>query len=74
MYMFPPIIEYTDAGVRDSAKSMIITLMMLHGEKVLKQCDHLSERQLNDFQAKLSMLQIEHNENRLIDPLLNEYK
>jgi len=51
--------DHRDSGVRDAAKSLVLTLMMVRGEKVLRSlenCDEISERQLNEFRTKFAII------------------
>lgn len=52
--------EHKDGGVRDSVKSLIATLMAVHGEGCildsLKDCEQVSERQLNEFRSRFDVI------------------
>lgn len=51
--------DHRDSGVREAAKSLVLTLMMVRGEKVLRSlenCDEISERQLNEFRTKFAII------------------
>mmetsp|Transcript_9562 Transcript_9562/g.20172 ORF Transcript_9562/g.20172 Transcript_9562/m.20172 type:complete len:660 (+) Transcript_9562:182-2161(+) len=50
--------EHKDGGVRDAAKSLVVTLMAVHGEDIILQslqdCEQVSERQLNEFRSRFA--------------------
>lgn len=51
--------EHKDGGVRDAAKSLVVTLMVIHGEKILElleDCDQVSERNLNEFRSRFALI------------------
>ncbi|KAL3789752.1 hypothetical protein HJC23_006745 [Cyclotella cryptica] len=52
--------DHKDVAVRDAAKSVVITLMVIHGEDVtlqsLEDCEQVSERQLNEYRAKYAAI------------------
>ena len=52
--------EHKDGGVRDAAKSLIVTLMVVHGEEAilnsLEDCDQVNDRQLKEFRSRLRMI------------------
>ncbi|KAL3811339.1 hypothetical protein ACHAXA_007404 [Cyclostephanos tholiformis] len=52
--------EHKDGGVRDSAKSLIVTLMAVHGDDCIlasiKNSEEVSERQVSEFRARFDMI------------------
>ena len=54
------VFEHKDGGVRDSARSLVVTLMAVHGDDcvlaLLKNCEEVSERQLGEFRARFAII------------------
>ncbi|KAL7547432.1 hypothetical protein ACHAWF_010746 [Thalassiosira exigua] len=52
--------EHKDGGVRDAAKSLIVTLMTVHSDEAvlesLSDSDQVSERQLNEFRSRFALI------------------